>query len=300
MDTIDPGKIVSLDAEFARGKYMLELSMVDGAGKTVYSQRFKPAATRTWGLTPHNISPEMVRNAPKFRQCRDEIRHILDKADYVLGFDVGNDLKVMSSESLDLTEDKKIIELRDWFWMLYGKRHGLDLTQGIGNEMVAQTMGIDVDTGKVHSSAYDAWLTLESFRRLLGGSLLPEAADFNELYSLTNTRLDKEIEEYHRERSRGYVYIVKKESGYDVKAKYEKPDESEETVAMIEVANRKLALFELSKRFKVEPTNRNFRIKGLSPSNLEYFRKYSNEYRPEDRLQLSRLVELARRYGETR
>lgn len=296
LDSIDPGKVISLDAEFARGKYMLELSMVDGSGRTVYSRRFKPTAVRTWMLEPHNISPAMVKDAPKFRQCLGEIRKIIDGADYMLGFDVGNDLKVMAAENLYLPEDKKIIELRDWFWLLHGKDHGLDLTQGIGNELVAQTLGIEVDSEKVHGSAYDARLTLESFRKLLAGNALSEASDFDELYALTKTRLNEEIEDYHREHSRGYVYIVKKENAYDVKTRVERPEESGDIVAMIEVANRKLAMFELSKRFKVEPTKGNFRIKGLSAANLDYFRNYRNEYRKEDRQQLPRLVELARQF----
>lgn len=49
---------ICLDAEFAEGVEMLELAIMSGDGRMIYTQRFRPATLRRWRSYPHGITPE--------------------------------------------------------------------------------------------------------------------------------------------------------------------------------------------------------------------------------------------------
>ena len=96
---------ICLDAEFAEGVEMLELAIMSGDGRMIYTQRFRPATLRRWRSYPHGITPEMVENEPLFAECRQEIQSIIDAASHVIGFAVAeNDLRKLRQEGIHTDE----------------------------------------------------------------------------------------------------------------------------------------------------------------------------------------------------
>lgn len=320
LKSLDPAKVICLDAEFAQGYSsagqtlaMLELSISDANGDLIYSSRFRPERFRRWRLNPHNISPADVAGAPRFRKCLPEIQRIIDNADYITGFALENDFRRLNDEGIVIPDDKRIIELRDWFWILYGKDHGMDYAEGIGNEKVAETLGIEVEEALVHASAYDIHLSLESLNALLhyahpadagddetksgSGRKKCDAVDMKSFYEDTMKRFKAEKEEYDRERAAGFCYIVKKGEGYIMKCVVEEPKGRDDIVACTRVADRKKALIDLSQMFTGHAVQGNVMIRNLSEAKLKRFKSYSNTYDAEAGPLQAKLLRLAQAFG---
>ena len=140
---------------------MLELAVMSGDGRMIYTQRFRPATLRRWRSYPHGITPEMVENEPLFAECRQEIQSIIDAASHVIGFAVAeNDLRKLRQEGIHTDESLGIVEIRDWFRLTHGLENGLDYRQNVGLNTCCRELGIDIDESKEHSAAYDTECTL--------------------------------------------------------------------------------------------------------------------------------------------
>ncbi|MDE6098444.1 MAG: hypothetical protein K2L80_09475 [Muribaculaceae bacterium] len=293
-------KLICLDAEFADGRYMLELSVSDARGKLIYNQRFRPDKISDWGTVPHGITPAMVADAPLFKQCVPEIQRIIDKAEYITGFALINDFRRLSSEGISIAPDKKIIELKDWFWTLYGRDKGFDYQNGISNQSVATELGIEVDEEKLHGSDYDIELSLSSLNRLLQHASAIQARSLDEFYDAVTARFRVYKEEYDREQSAGFCSIQQKENGYWIKFNKKRPRESASLVAVIEVESRKEAMLYMSKLFLNHIEEGSFFIDKLTKAKLQKFKEYSNTFSAEDREVQSKLLKLASKFSASR
>ena len=296
---MDPGRLICIDAEFAAGKYMLELSITDNRGTVIYEQRFKPVDIKSWHTVPHNITPEMVADKPAFKDCIEDIRKILQQADYVMGFALENDIHHMANEGLVLPKGKKIIELRDWFWTLYGRGHGLDYAQGISNQSIAGHLGVDVDEALLHGSAYDTQLTMSAFTKLISVSEeIPADIDsFEKLYRWFKKLYAIKKEEYDRERSAGYCFIRKIPSGFHLKSNREGPGKDNDLIACVKVEDRKMAMIYFSNLFLGKVVDGNFTFARLSAPKLAKFKAYSNTFTTDTQHDSSQLLKLARKFG---
>lgn len=304
LSRLDPRKLICLDAEFAQGYgpgaglAMLELSISGADGKMIYSKRFKPTSFRRWRLNPHNISPADVARAPRFRDCIGEIRRIINEADYITGFALENDFRRLEEEGIVIPESKKVIELRDWFWSLYGRERGLDLVEGISNERVAQEFGVSVDESLVHTSAYDIHLSLESLGALLRHAL-PDPGDMTmeRFYDLTQSEFLKKKEDYDRERASGYCYIERRQDGYMMRTVRQSPGPERDVIACVAVADRKKAQIELSRMLTGRVLSSAVMLRSLSDTKLQRFLAYRNEFDPATSAMQSKLMKLAAGFG---
>lgn len=296
-DLADPGRLLSIDAEFADGRFMLELSICDARGETVYSRRFKPSKIKTWQAYPHNITPQMVHDAPAFADCIAEISDIISRAAYITGFALENDIRKLEAEGLRIPRHVRIIELREWFWTLYGQSHGLDLTQGIGNQRVAEELGIEVDDSSLHSSAYDAQVSVRSLARLVAShtGCLPEAHSMAELVDAVTEKFAADKDAYDRRMSAGYCFITSDGDRYRLKSSRNRPDDND-IIAMIHVEDRKEAMVYFSNLFLGRIIEGNLSLPKLTDRKLAMFRKYTNSYTPEGKQIASKLMQLARKY----
>lgn len=291
---------ISLDAEFADGKRMLELSICDNLGHPVYNQRFKPEGLKEWGPVPHNIRPIDVKNKPRFNICSHEIQRIIDKADFILGFALENDIRMLKKEGIMIPEDKKIIELRDWFWILYGKDNGLDYSDRISNESIADTLLVETDPNRLHSSLYDAQITLQSFSRVLKNlqNINIKTTSLDEAYKLFIPVFNKSKDEYDREHTGGYCFIQDLGSRYKVRFNVLPPENDESIIACIEVANRKKAMLDISRMLLGKNFGGNFFVDRISPNKLARFKSYRNVFYSEDSALDTRLLKLTNLFGD--
>lgn len=282
--TIRPNTCLCFDAEFARGMEMLELSAVNMHGDVVYQQRFKPRRYRNWDSDIHHITPAMVATAPSFSSCRRRIQALMDNCSYIVGFAVReNDIAKLKRQYVQGLDSKHIIELREWFWICYGRQHGLDYQQGISLRTCCEHLGVGYDETQAHSSAFDAMVTLECFKILFVN--FTETYGHDRQYSTFADVLvhfaavfKKYKYEYDCERASGYCAIIRAGNDFMVKATRELPELNELTVECIEVADRKKTLMRLGEKYLGEPRSRSFFFRRLTDDKLEYFRRQARSF----------------------
>lgn len=287
----DPLKCLCLDAEFASSRdilEMLELTVTDSEASIIYNHRFRPARIRRWNLVPHNITPAMVAREPSFASCRPSIQRILDGADYLIGFAIDNDIRRLQAQGTQRLDDKKVIEIRDWFWLIHGRGHGLDYAQDIGLARCCTELGIDIDPDKAHGAAYDTLQTLTCFHTLLARFVASHAdvkfATFDDLFDCFTAEFGPAKEEYDLAAARGYCAIYRNTRPdaahhYRFTASREAPDPGRaDLIAFIEVANRRKAVLDLSKMLFGEPlTSLRFSFDRLTDNQIKCFKAYSNK-----------------------
>jgi len=279
LTTLRPTACVCCDAEFARGMEMLELSIVDICGNIIYQQRFKPRHYRTWSADVHHITPEMVASAPSFSSCRRRIQAILDKCRYIVGFAVReNDLNKMKRQYVQGLDSKNVLELRDWFWICYGREHSLDYRQGISLKLCCEKLGIGLDENQAHSSVYDACMTLKCFKILFDSFVARYDSErhfctFADVTTYFATVFKKYKYEYDLERASGYCYITRAGEDFMLKSARECPEPDEQIIECIAVENRKKAVLRISEKFTGSPHSRSFFFHNLTDSQLDYFRR---------------------------
>lgn len=283
-----PLSCLCLDAEFASHRdvlEMLELSIVDSEGTVIYDHRFKPATIRRWNLIPHGISPEMVAAEPSFASCRPSIQRIIDGADYLMGFALENDLRRLEAQGTHRLDEKHIIELRDWFWHIYGSKHGLDYAKDIGLARCCSELGVEVDPDKAHGAAYDTLVTLQCFHILLESFNADRGpfASFGDLYSTFMEEFGEAKKAYDLEAARGYcsIFTIDNPTGilhYRFEAKRQAPDPSRaDLIASIPVANRRKAIIDMSQMLTGHLlSSTSFKFPRLTAGMLDKFKSYTN------------------------
>ncbi len=290
-----PSRLICLDVEFAHGynggESTLELSIYNGHGRLIYEQRFKPAHLSSWRLNPHGIKPSMVADKPCFKTCLRDIQKIIDAADYITGFALENDLPKLRREGVVIPENKKIAELRDWFWEIYGRNHNLDYADRINNESVAEHLGFTINHDDVHSSAYDTFLSLQSFNNLISrcDNTYPDATDFPQLYDLVSASFDNNKFEYDKASNAGFCIIERVEDLYRFKVNKERPESSDDIIAIKQVANRKAALVYFSQLILGKVSRSGFKFKHLTNHTLKTLENYNDTFTRED-LDYARMI----------
>ncbi|MCM1028972.1 MAG: exonuclease domain-containing protein [Pseudoflavonifractor sp.] len=305
--SFDPLKCLCLDAEFASSRdilEMLELSVADSEATLIYNHRFRPARIKRWTPVPHNITPAMVASEPTFATCRPSIQRILDGADYLMGFALENDLRRLEAQGTQRLDTKKVIEIRDWFWHIYGRDHGLDYAKDIGLSRCCAELGIEIDPNKAHGAAYDTLQTLGCFHILLDlfrqSHQANEFATFDDLYNRFIEEFSKAKEAYDLEAAKGFCSIFRNESQgashpFRFAATREAPaPERADLVASIPVMNRKKAILDLSKMLTGEVLSyQRFNFDRLTTNTINRFKAYTNEADIEEVNMARNLMKLA-------
>ncbi len=283
-----PLSCVCLDAEFASSRdilEMLELTMIVSEGKVIYNQRFMPARIRRWNLIPHGIRPSMVAAEPSFASCRPSIQRIIDNAKYLMGFALENDLRRLEAQGTRNLADKKIIELRDWFWHIYGRNHGLDYSQDIGLARCCNELGVEIDPDQAHAAAYDTTVTLRCFHILLDSfaAAHPGFGSFDDLYAAFAGEFAEAKKAYDLEAAKGYCSIfhhIRQDGSRDYRfiASREAPDpQRHDLIATIPVANRRKAIIDLSTMLAGHLlSSKTFNFHRLTQHTLDRFKAYTN------------------------
>lgn len=286
--SFQPLKCLCLDAEFASSRdvlEMLELTMLDSEGAVIYNHRFRPARIRRWNLIPHNITSAMVEREPSFATCRPSIQRLLDGADYLVGFAIDNDLRRLEAQGTGNLDTKRIIEIRDWFWHLYGRDHGLDYSREIGLARCCSELGVDLDPDKAHSAAYDTAVTLRCFHILLEMYVATRQEPFGSFDTLYDTFIAEFTEAkdaYDLEAAKGYcaLYSIPDDRSFPYRfvAGREAPDPTRAgLIASIQVANRRKAVIDLSSMLVgTIATTQRFKLRRLTSGMIKRFKRYTN------------------------
>ena len=104
------------------GDEILQLSIVDGNGKLLLDQLFKPTHKTSWfeAQEIHRISPELVKNCPNISDYKKQIQKIVDQAELLVGYNINFDITFLENIGIDF-EGKKTIDIMKVFAPVYGE-----------------------------------------------------------------------------------------------------------------------------------------------------------------------------------
>lgn len=283
--------IICLDAEFAI-KEVLELSVwgfefgnPDSKPRQVFHQYFRPREERRWpgSQRVHHISPAMVARKPGFSEWRKRIQQIVDEADVVVGFAIENDIEALEREGITGLADKPCVDVRDLHWLVRTRHDGVELDARKGLAATAGDLGVEFSENLAHGADYDTRITLDCFRRLaaefelleFGEGEKPGSEEWLRRYLV---RWDEEREAFLKRFAHGWVALQKWGEGYRLKASRMNVPAGSDIEVDIEVNARQRALDEIDAHFDRRRSSRDVHLYNLTAKDVEWFRKYSNEY----------------------
>ncbi len=295
-----PQKCVCLDAEFVEGDELIELSVYGLDRKEIYHQRFSPVHYSKWDSSIHHITPEMVADAPAFSECLPEIQEIIDNADALIGFAIENDIFHLERQGVERLQQKKILELRDWFWINHGKENGLDLFQGVSLEKVTAQLDVSFGTDGMHSASGDTLATLDCFLKLLDSFCQRNAIASDDIATATDRFAEVfavEKEAYDRAHAEGYAVLLRiGDNGYTLRVRREEPQQSPRVAAIVRVADRKRAAVELHNMMARRPMLGKG-VYRLNNKDIDRFKAYTNGFDSEEHALFKKLEKLSSRFS---
>lgn len=302
-------KIIAFDAEFAIQE-ILELSVyshstdnpADIAGfigmepVESFHQYFKPRTERRWPFSQkiHKISPAMVAHRPYITRFKDEIERRLLEADYYVGFDIGNDVGALEYEGISGIDREKIIDVKDFHWLVYGREKGVPLDGRKGLEVTAEELGMEFEETKAHGASYDTFITIKCFLHLLElySRKYPEETVV-QLLERYRKEWETTSDEYHREYAKGYASLIPAKDGYRLKVSRNPVAHAE---VSIPVNARWRAQDEIDAKFRNRISRDDSSIYCLKPSDIQWIKGYKNEYDSQETMH-KKMFELRRKGG---
>lgn len=120
-------KIIVLDVETTGLDCLcdeiLQLSIIDGEGDTLFDEYIKPIKHIQWPQAENinGISPEMVKDKLTFECYKGEVQSIIDSADLIVGYNLNFDIWFLkySGITIDFTKDFYDVMLK--FAAIYGE-----------------------------------------------------------------------------------------------------------------------------------------------------------------------------------
>ena len=279
--TLRRGECIGLDAEFTGASEMLELSVYDLSLEVIFESLFRPARSQRWSKVPHGITPAMVKGCPRFAWKVPRVQRIIDRCRYMVGFALENDISHLRAEGVVRLETKRVLDLRDWFWLVFGRHHGFDYREGVSLSVITEILGVGKDDGRAHRAGYDTECTLICFRELLGRFLSTCAVQpdtFDDAVAMFGREFDAAMAVYRKECAAGFVSLMLSDDGrYVIKANKLRPDMPENLMECVAVADRHEAMDILAETIsgRVRRSNRII-IDAVTPDVIEAIRSVSD------------------------
>lgn len=273
--------IICLDAEFADNEELLELSMFDLSGREIYHEFYMPEKIHSWRTDIHHITPEMVADKPSFRDVRDDVQKLLDNAFALTGFAVDNDLRVLSRSGISGLEERRVIDVKDMFWLLKGCRSGMSPFSVPSLISCANALGIEFGEDTAHSASADTEVTLKCFN-ILFSQFAGDGEDHEKLVDCFIDNINEAKAQFVEESAKGSVKVYKHKEFYKLHFGRKSDEEEKGIVLEVEVADRYKAEYELKKLLKKKEVPDKWNVYKLTPKLLDEIKKYSNEYNAED------------------
>ena len=270
--------LICLDIEATDNGEMLELSVINHADcRTVYQSYFHPVTARSWpnSQAVHHITPAMVKDAPTVKKERRKIQTLVNAADGIIGFAVDNDIRYLTGNNIEVRDDIRIIDVRDWFWYYKGKHLDIEFGSVPRLAKCAEILGFEFsEESEAHSAANDTLMTIRLFDALLkeAGMDLP----LSDAIDRFETLFEEERRLYAEKMARGFISLVRTPKGYLLKNNHQHPTSDAEH--SIEVAARFQDEHELREKFRKRESATDPNHYDLRKSDIEFFLSYTNAY----------------------
>ena len=148
---------------------ILQLSIVDKNGEKIFNQYYKPKFATEWPRAEkcNHISPKFVENEPCIDADIERIEGIFAKADLVVGYNIGFDLRMLQQSGIHVPmEEKKYVDLMEPFAKVYQREKRLYRAKWQKLEKCAEWYGHN--GFKWHNGLADAQATIACYKSMIG------------------------------------------------------------------------------------------------------------------------------------
>lgn len=287
---------ICLDTEFVNNVSIIELSVFSISGREIYHRLFRPSRQLKWTAPPDKlkITPEMVADKPTFGSMLPEVQPIFDKARFIIGYAIDNDIKMLEKEGVAGLLNIRPIEVRELYWLVKGREDGVDLYAVPNLLSCCNELGITFDEAHAHFASSDTLATLRCFHELMRRLCQTHGVNYNdrqpdEAMALFDREFEIAKKEYMREQAHGFLSVVRTERGFKIKSSRFRPETPVEVC--VEVADRSLAEYDVMKRFAKREIQGLRGWYRLNASDIDFVRSYKNVYREGSAEMLRKLMQ---------
>lgn len=156
---------------------ILQLSIVDGTGKTVFNEYIKPTRHESWDGAEaiHGISPSDVADKPTIEEYRDDLNDIFKDVQLLVGYNnIYFDNAFLKEAGIQIPEDTKMYDVMLKFAPIYGEWN--EMRQDYKWQKLAKCAeyyGFHGD-GQFHDSLEDVRATLYCFNSMISEGQVKE------------------------------------------------------------------------------------------------------------------------------
>ncbi len=156
---------------------ILQLSIVDGTGKTVFNEYIKPTRHESWDGAEaiHGISPSDVADKPAIEEYRDTLNDIFKDVQLLVGYNnIYFDNAFLKEAGIQIPEDAKMYDVMLKFAPIYGEWN--EMRQDYKWQKLAKCAeyyGFHGD-GQFHDSLEDVRATLYCFNSMISEGQVKE------------------------------------------------------------------------------------------------------------------------------
>lgn len=167
------------------GAEILQLSIINGAGETLYNQYFKPLFAESWNdaMAVNGITPEMVTDAPCIYEELPKIKAILYGAKRIIGYNTQFDLRMLDAAKISTPYGTEIVDVMLDFAPIFGAYHeffGSYVWQKLTT--CAEYYGYDWGEDAAHDSLADCRATLFCYRKMQELPFIKRVGEENVFY----------------------------------------------------------------------------------------------------------------------
>ncbi|WP_064607064.1 3'-5' exonuclease [Streptobacillus moniliformis] len=157
---------------------IIQLSIIDIKGEKLFNEYFKPINVTEWeeAYKIHNIGKEMLEDKLTIEEYREKIQNILDSTDYMIGYGIDFDYKLLQRQGFNVEHIKKV-DVSDYFKYIYRKIFNDPKLKRPKLIECSNYYGFK-DRG-FHNSLTDCFATLVSYKGIYK-DMLEELSDRNE------------------------------------------------------------------------------------------------------------------------
>ncbi|NYV27661.1 3'-5' exonuclease [Streptobacillus felis] len=157
---------------------IIQLSIIDSDGNNLLNEYFKPINVTEWedAYKIHKISREMLYDKPSIEDFREEIQKILDMTDYMIGYGIDFDYKLLIRHGFNVEHIRKV-DISDYFKYLYRKI--LNDPKLKRPKLIECSSYYGFKEDDFHNSLTDCYATLLSYKGIYK-DMLEELSDVDE------------------------------------------------------------------------------------------------------------------------
>lgn len=169
--------LIVLDTEttgFTKKDEILQLTILNGNRKELFNQYFKPNHTKIWENAEkcNHISPKFVADKPSLLSQKENIESLLKKADLIIGYNTGFDIKMLEQNGIKVPKNKKYIDIM----IPYAEIKGVPNEYGQPKwfKLIDCAKDYDFPESDFHNSLGDTKATLHCYLKMIANRELYE------------------------------------------------------------------------------------------------------------------------------